>query len=69
MIKGIIFVLVCLFLGSCFSSENTGAKATDVKPTRKITKKELKRQQKELRRKEEEAYEDMLMYVEIEMFR
>lgn len=67
MIKLIIFLVICVFLGSCFSDTGTysDTTSTSVKPNRKAAKKAIKKQQKELRRKEEDAYEDMLMYLEV----
>ena len=55
-----IIILICIFGASDTSSNN----AMDTRDIR-LTKKDIKRLRKERERAEMDAYEDMLMYMEV----
>lgn len=55
-----IIILICIF-GSSDTSSTTTTSSRDVR----LSKKDIKRIQKERERAEMDAYEDMLMYMEV----
>ncbi len=55
----VIFILIILF---CIGSSDTSTKTSNKEP--RLSKRDIKKMRKTLRRAEMDAYEDMLVYLE-----